>query len=68
LGSNDFISRHSTEDKKLKEIPRAQLKAIKPTLERIFAKDIEAGIARRIESMGIGCKKSPGTWESTTRP
>ena len=40
-----FIESHSPEDKELKEIPRAQLKAIKPTLERIFATDGETGIA-----------------------
>lgn len=34
---DEFIERHSAGDKKLKEIPRGQLKAIKPALERIFA-------------------------------
>jgi hypothetical protein len=45
LGSDEFIESHSPEDKEIKEIPRVQLKAIKPTLERIFAKDRETGIA-----------------------
>jgi AraC-like DNA-binding protein len=34
------------------EIPRAQLRAIKPTLERIFAKDTDTGSGRSV----------PGTW------
>ena len=54
LGSEEFIERHSPEDKELKEIPRAQLKAVKPTLEQILAKDGETGMPRRTESMGIG--------------
>jgi transcriptional regulator with PAS, ATPase and Fis domain len=45
LGSDQFIERHSVEAKEFKEIPRAQLNVIKPTLERIFSKDRETGIA-----------------------
>jgi len=52
LGSDEFIERHSAEDKELKEIPRAQLKAIKPTLERIFARDKESGIAQAYREHG----------------
>jgi putative transposase len=52
LGSDEFIERHSAENKDLKEIPGAQLKAVKPTLERIFAKDGETGIAQAYREHG----------------
>jgi putative transposase len=52
LGSEEFIKRHSAEDKDLKEIPGAQLKATKPTLERIFANDEETGIAQAYREDG----------------
>jgi putative transposase len=52
LGSDKFIERHSAEDKPINEIPRAQLKAIKPTLERIFAKDGDSGIAQAYREHG----------------
>ncbi len=52
LGSDKFIERHSAEDQRIKEIPRAQLKAIKPTLERIFAKDGDSGIAQAYREHG----------------
>jgi hypothetical protein len=52
LGSDEFIERHSAEDKELKEIPRAQLKAIKPTLERWGNRD-RPGV--------------PGTWVLAAR-
>jgi hypothetical protein len=45
LGSDEFIERHSGQANEIKEIPRAQLKAIKPPLERILAKNRETGIA-----------------------
>ena len=45
LGSDEFIERHSAQAKELKEIPRAQLKAIKRPLQRILAKNRETGIA-----------------------
>ncbi len=45
LGSDEFIERHSAEAKELTEIPRAQLKAIKPPLERTLAQNRETGIA-----------------------
>jgi len=44
LGSDEFIARHSAEARSSK-IPRAQLKPIKPTLERILVKGREIGIA-----------------------
>jgi putative transposase len=52
LGSDEFIERHSPVDKEHKEIPRSQLKAIKPTLERIFATDGETGIAQAYREHG----------------
>jgi len=52
LGSDKFIERHSAEDKELKAIPRAQLHAFKPTLERIFARDRETGIGRAYREHG----------------
>ena len=52
LGRDEFIERHSAGNRKLKEIPRAQLKAIKPTLARIFAKDGETGIAQAYREHG----------------
>jgi putative transposase len=52
LSSDGFIERHSAENKELKEIPRAQLKASKPPLERIFAKNRESGIAEAYREHG----------------
>ena len=52
LGSDKFIERHSAEDRELKAIPRAQLHAFKPTLERIFARDGETGIGRAYREHG----------------
>ncbi len=52
LGSEEFIERHPAKDKEIKEIPRAQRKAVKPTLERIFAKGGEAGIALAYQEHG----------------
>ena len=39
LGSDDFIESHSAKDRELKEIPRTQRKALRPTLEKLFAKE-----------------------------
>ena len=52
LASDKFIERHSAKDKQINEIPRAQLQAIKPTLERIFAKDGDSGIAQAYREHG----------------
>ncbi|MGH7927323.1 MAG: addiction module toxin RelE, partial [Candidatus Binatia bacterium] len=52
LGSEEFIKRHSAENTQLKEIPRAQLKASKSTLERIFAKNRETGITKAYREHG----------------
>jgi len=43
LGSEEFIEQHSAEDKEIKDIPRVQQKAVRPTLERIFAKGGKQG-------------------------
>jgi hypothetical protein len=52
LGSDEFIERHAVKAKELREIPRAQLKAIKPPLERIFAKNRESGIVEAYREHG----------------
>ena len=52
LGSEDFIERHSAKDQEVMEIPRAQRKAVKPTLEWIFAKGEETGIAQAYQEHG----------------
>jgi hypothetical protein len=67
LGSDEFIGRHSAQAKQLKEIPRAQLKAIKPPLERIVAKNRETGIADAYREHGYRCKRSLRTWGCITR-
>ena len=36
--SHSFIEKHAAPNKDFKEIPRAQLRAAKPSLDRIFAK------------------------------
>ncbi|MBS1218502.1 MAG: uncharacterized protein H6R21_1635 [Proteobacteria bacterium] len=52
LGSEKFIEQHSAAGKKLKDIPRAQLRAAKPTLDRIFAKNKKTGIAQAYREHG----------------
>jgi hypothetical protein len=52
LGSDEFVERHAAQATELKEIPRAQLKAIKLALERIFAKNRETGIAEAYREHG----------------
>jgi REP element-mobilizing transposase RayT len=52
LGSEDFIVRHSAKNQELKEIPRAQRKAVKPTLDKLFAKGEDAGIAQAYREHG----------------
>lgn len=52
LGSQKFVERHSAAGKELQEIPRAQLNAAKPTLDRIFAKNKEAAIAQAYREHG----------------
>lgn len=38
LGSEEFIERHAKSGEELTEVPRAQRKTVRPTLERVFAK------------------------------
>ena len=45
LGSEAFIEKHASGKKDVKEIPRAQLRAATPSLQRIFAKRGEKAIA-----------------------
>ncbi|MGH7886850.1 MAG: transposase [Candidatus Binatia bacterium] len=52
LGSDEFIERHAAQDEELKEIPRAQRRAVKPTLDKLFAKGQEAGIAQAYREHG----------------
>ena len=49
LGSETFIEKHSAGKKRLKEIPRAQWRAAKPSLRRIFAKSGKKAIAEAYE-------------------
>jgi hypothetical protein len=44
LGSDAFIEKHAAPNKDLKEIPQVQLRAAKPSLERIFAKSGDKAI------------------------
>jgi putative transposase len=46
LGSEQFIEKHSPENIELKEIPRAQLTAARPSLKRIFAKSGKRAIVQ----------------------
>ena len=52
LGSDDFIESHSAKDRELKEIPRTQRKALRPTLEKLFAKGENAAIAQAYREHG----------------
>jgi len=49
LGSEAFIEKHSAGKKRLKKIPRAQWRAAKPSLRRIFAKSGKKAIAEAYE-------------------
>lgn len=52
LGSEEFIEQHSPRNQKLKEIPRAQLSVVKPSLKRIFAKSGNQGIVQAYREHG----------------
>ena len=52
LGSEQFIEKHSPENIELKEIPRVQLKAARPSLERIFAKSGKRAIVQAYKEHG----------------
>jgi hypothetical protein len=45
LDGDAFIEKHSAPNKDLKEIPRIELRAAKPSLQRIFAKGGDRAIA-----------------------
>jgi REP-associated tyrosine transposase len=49
LGSEAFIEKHAAGKKRLKEIPRAQWRAAKPSLHRIFSTKREKAIAAAYE-------------------
>jgi REP element-mobilizing transposase RayT len=49
LGSEAFVEKHASRKKDIKEIPRAQLRAAKPSLERIFARSGKKAIAEAYE-------------------
>ncbi len=49
LGSEAFIEKHAAGKKRLKEIPRAQWRAAKPSLQRIFATKGKKAIAEAYE-------------------
>ena len=52
LWSEAIIERHSPGNQELKEIPRVQLKAVKPSLERIFAKSGKRAIVQAYKEHG----------------
>jgi putative transposase len=52
LGSEEFIATHSPGKGELKEIPRVQLKAARPTLERIFARRSRGAIVQAYREHG----------------
>jgi putative transposase len=60
LGSEAFIKKHTTPNTDLKEIPRIQLRAAKPSLNRIFAKRGDRTIAEHT-SMATGFMRSRST-------
>ena len=49
LGSEAFVEKHASGKKDIKEIPRAQLTAAKPSLQRIFARSGKKAIADAYE-------------------
>jgi len=49
LGSEAFIEKHASGKKEIKEIPRAQLRAAKPSLEQIFERRGEKAIGEAYE-------------------
>ena len=52
LGSEQFIKKYSPESMELKEIPQVQLKAARPSLERIFARRGEGAIVQAYKAHG----------------
>jgi putative transposase len=54
LGSESFIEEHAQENKKHREIPRAQLQAARPSLQQIFGKRGKNAIEARTQNTDIG--------------
>jgi putative transposase len=52
LGSEAFIERHSPQDRELKEIPRAQVRTVRPKLERILKGSDDRGIVQAYQEHG----------------
>lgn len=52
LGSEAFIERHSPGNRELKEIPRAQVRAVRPTLERILKGSDDRAIVQAYKEHG----------------
>ena len=57
LGSKKLIDKHSPGKPELTEIPRRQMKPIKPKLEQAFGKDSESGIAQADREHGYRLHK-----------
>ncbi len=52
LGSEAFIERHSPRNRELKEIPRAQIRAVRPKLEKILKGRDDRGIVQAYKEHG----------------
>ena len=52
LGGEAFIERHSPRNRELKEIPRAQVRAVRPKLERILKGSDDRGILQAYKEHG----------------
>ena len=52
LGSERFIEKHTIDDEEIKEIPRAQLRPIRPTLDRLFARNKKNAILQAYREYG----------------
>jgi hypothetical protein len=57
LGSEAFIEKHASRQKDLKEIPRAQLRVAKPSLERIFCEEREKSDCRGVRA-GLSARRN----------
>lgn len=52
LGSDKFIESHAPKTGRIKEVPRAQLQAVRPTLERLLGRSSKRGIVRAYREHG----------------
>jgi putative transposase len=52
LGSEKFIEKHTARDQEIKEIPRAQLRPIRPRLDQLLSRNKEAAIAQAYRDYG----------------